>query len=692
MDDEHTPQWTQRIHRPMSWCCDRAHDEPLWFTDEVEFQKHVECKHSEYANGLAFNMFKESCEIRRLRHPNVCPVCNCIPEKIEKTAGQDPLADTGATTKSRTGQSDVCKELIMHVADHVKQAGFLSINYIRDYDEGGEQDSRNASGAADDADDADDHRKSLDGGAWIDGEWVSADAELAAYVDPETLEVLPAPALLSYEQNWGDTCAAWDFYDVASRPIPTEVDNANEPQAQPKRRHFEVPFGRNESFVGRGSALHELLKRIPPSSNQDNCQRTAIEGPAGIGKTQIALEAAYRMHDIYTDCSVFWVPAIDDITFENAYRDIGEQLKVPGIENDIADVKNLIKAALSQESAGDWLLIIDNADDQDLLWGDTAISDHLPFSRKGSILFTTRSHEAAVRLNIPGPGIITAAEMDRNESLELLAKGLKKSQIDDFKSINTLLDFLADLPLAVKQASAYMAKTSISTSKYLSSCQSGDRGTTWLISFEHIKRDAPLAAQYLKFICFLAENNIPVSLLPPGDDELQGDEAIGILKAYAFVTKRKTSNSLDIHPLVQLAIRNWLREEGEQAIWITKVFQRLDIMFPFPRHERRKFWPHMQIAMEFREECADVDAELGILFKLGKACHILKKYKKAEQIYREILELEVKVRGREHPDKLTNMNNLAIMLEAQGKYKEAEQVRHERLEGGVPVPGQRWVA
>lgn len=54
----------------------------------------------------------------------------------------------------------------MHVADHVKQAGFLSINYIRDYDEGGEQDggeqdSGNASGGADDAD-AD--RKSLDGG------------------------------------------------------------------------------------------------------------------------------------------------------------------------------------------------------------------------------------------------------------------------------------------------------------------------------------------------------------------------------------------------------------------------------------------------------------------------------------------------------------------------------------------------
>lgn len=210
-------------------------------------------------------------------------------------------------------------------------------------------------------------------------------------------------------------------------------------------------------------------------------------------------------------------------------------------------------------------MIIDNADDQDLLFGDTALSDHLPSSRKGSILFTTRNHEAAVRLSIPGQGNFTAAEMSRNESLELLAKDLEESQTNDSRSTNALLDLLADLPLAIKQASAYMAMTSISTSKYLSRCQSsdgtliqllsqdfGDQGRyknvknpvamTWLISFDHIIRDTPLAAQYLRFICFLAEKDIPVSLLPPGDNELQEDKAIGTLKAYAFVAERHTPN------------------------------------------------------------------------------------------------------------------------------------------------------
>lgn len=103
-------------------------------------------------------------------------------------------------------------------------------------------------------------------------------------------------------------------------------------------------------------------------------------------------------------------------------------------------------------------------------------------------------------------------------------------------------------------------------------------------------RDAPLAAQYLRFICLLAEKDIPVSLLPPGDNELQEDEAIGTLKAYAFVAERKSSNSLDIHRLVRVNMRNWLTEKGERAVWVTKVIQRLDNIFPWPEHENRGLW------------------------------------------------------------------------------------------------------
>lgn len=38
--------------------------------------------------------------------------------------------------------------------------------------------------------------------------------------------------------------------------------------------------------------------------------------------------------------------------------------------------------------------------------------------------------------------------------------------------------------------------------------------TIWLISFEHISQHNPRAADYLKFLCFLAEKDIPLSVLP----------------------------------------------------------------------------------------------------------------------------------------------------------------------------------
>ncbi len=55
-----------------------------------------------------------------------------------------------------------------------------------------------------------------------------------------------------------------------------------------------------------------------------------------------------------------------------------------------------------------------------------------------------------MRLDVPAPGLLKVEEMRRAESTELLCQGLSKNQIGDTSSINTLLDFLADLPLAMK--------------------------------------------------------------------------------------------------------------------------------------------------------------------------------------------------------------------------------------------------
>ncbi|KAL6904431.1 hypothetical protein GGI43DRAFT_320078 [Trichoderma evansii] len=483
----------------------------------------------------------------------------------------------------------------------------------------------------------------------------------------------------------------------------------------PRQGHFLVPFGRNESFIGREDILQWLITRINPSANRDDCQRTAVEGLGGIGKTQIALEVAFRLHDADPDCSIFWVPAVEATGFENAYREIGQSLGVAGIDKDSADVKTLVKAALSRKDAGEWLLIVDNADDADLVCGPTGLLSSLPFSRMGSILFTTRNHQAAVELDIPETDIVSIPEMSQTEATKLLQRSLKESQIQDTANLTSLLNFLAYLPLAIKQASAYMAKTGMAISRYLQHCQSSDKSlikllskdfedrsryrgirnavaTTWLISFEQISRDYPLAIQYLRSMCFLAEKEIPASLLRTADDdELEADEAIGALKAYAFITERAGQELYDMHRLVRLAIHSWLENGGEFRTCVTATLHQLDKVFSIPEHENRADWvqylPHALTALKFGEYSTDNMVYSNLLFKVAYSNFLLGKYQDAESFSRQVLELRTKVLGAEHPHTLISMNNLAGVLYSQGKYSKAEAIYQKVLELWTKVLG-----
>ncbi|KAI6082449.1 hypothetical protein F4821DRAFT_215546 [Hypoxylon rubiginosum] len=478
-----------------------------------------------------------------------------------------------------------------------------------------------------------------------------------------------------------------------------------------QKSHFMVPFGRNKNFVGRKSTVEQLLEQIPPSMNQDDCQRTVLEGLGGVGKTQIALETAYQVRDEYPNCSVFWVPAVDTTSFENAYRDIGRRLGVKGIDDDKRDVKTLVKAALSDEGVGSWLLIIDNADDLKL-FADTTLSDYLPFNRGGSILFTTRNHEAAVKL--PQNNITTITKMENDEAKALLQIGLKENQIRDAESVTCLLEFLTNLPLAIKQASTYLAKTGMPASKYLQHCQSSDKtmvkllsqdfedrdrykninnpvATTWLISFNYISRDYPLAARYLRFICYLAEEDIPISLLPPGEDELEADEAIGILKGYAFIIERNESDAFDIHRLVRLAMRNWLQANGEWQEWTKNVIQSLTDQYPFPDINNWGIWsrylPHAQAALGLDTQFTYQEVDLTFLQKVMSSLSLSGNTGEVERMHWQILKFREPVLGKEHPIILGIMSSLGFQHYIDEEYEKAELVYRQVLKRIERMPG-----
>lgn len=391
---------------------------------------------------------------------------------------------------------------------------------------------------------------------------------------------------------------------------------------------------------------------------------------------------------------------MNSASFDNAYREIGRELGLKGLDGDETDIKSLVKAALSRDDSGSWLLIVDNADDFQLLFAGPALINYLPFSRKGSILVTTRNHETARRLETI-EHIITLKEMSNTETVKLL-QGLKENQISDTEKTARLLELLAHHPLAVKQASAYMARTGFSTAEYLDYCQLSneftlvkllsqdfeDLGrytginnsivTTLLTLFNHISQNTPIATQYLKFISILAEKDIPITLYPPEMDERLVRKAVDVLIGYGLVLQRKNPDSFDIHRLVRLVVRRWIDEQQEQVEWTTKAIQTLSYKFPVPRYENKAMWlpylPHGRVLLDVRGCSVDEEAIASLLFSVAESYSILGIYKVAEPMHQQALELRKKVLGREHPSTIISIYNLASVLRNRGQYQLAENM------------------
>ena len=206
--------------------------------------------------------------------------------------------------------------------------------------------------------------------------------------------------------------------------------------------------------------------------------------------------------------------------------------------------------------------------------------------------------------------------------------------------------------------------------------------TTWLISFRHLSSLDPLAADYLRLMSVLAERDIPRSLLPHSGKARMVD-ALGTLKSYAFITEREGLASYDIHRLVHVSARHWLKERGEWNVWTTKALQQVAEMFPHPDQENRDLWiiylPHAQSVLNVRKDADDEKAERDVLSVVGEAFNALGKYPEAETLHQQALALRERTLGIKHPDTLASMNNLGVTLRLEGKYQNSEQIHRRTL-------------
>ncbi|KAF2470925.1 FabD/lysophospholipase-like protein [Lindgomyces ingoldianus] len=336
---------------------------------------------------------------------------------------------------------------------------------------------------------------------------------------------------------------------------------------------------------------------------KDQPQKLAIAGLGGVGKTQVALELAYRTRERYSECSIFWLLATNPDRLYQAYLD--------------ADVEQLVQHYLSKGGSGRWLVIFDNADDMDL-WlprseNSCSLMDCLPRSHQGCIIFTTRNRKIAV--TFAQSNVIEISEMDDKAAMQLLSESLINQNLLNYRQdALKLLEQLTFLPFAILQAAAYINKNGTYVVDLLSD-DFEDEGR-----YKEVKNPVATTWLYLSFISCVDPKDVPQSLLPLAKFRKEMVDSIGTLTGYGFVTRR-ADGELDLHQLVHLATRNKLRGSGQLAAVSARVVGQLEEVSPTNDHSNRKTWrtylPHAQYLFQSGVLPRSSGDRLGLLEKVG---------------------------------------------------------------------------
>jgi hypothetical protein len=224
-----------------------------------------------------------------------------------------------------------------------------------------------------------------------------------------------------------------------------------------------IPFNPNPEFTGRHVDLLVLYLKMIGNLNKIGINQVGAVGMGGVGKTQLAVEFAYRFSFAFG--SVFWIQAADVDNWRSELVKLARdrlQLTISDPDKPQADQRFIYRLQKYLKDNPQTLIIMDNVIEPKLLNNDTYLDGLTPLSFGCNLLFTTRQH-----FSLSGVTSQAVDVLSPESAYMLLTHNRKPTAPEEDDNAREICNAAGYLPLAIILAAGYLNEyTDVSFSDY----------------------------------------------------------------------------------------------------------------------------------------------------------------------------------------------------------------------------------
>ena len=442
-----------------------------------------------------------------------------------------------------------------------------------------------------------------------------------------------------------------------------------------------IPHSRNAHFFGCNDLLNEL--RIAFSTAESTVIMQTICGLEGVGKTQLAVEYAYRYAEEYS--TIWWVRAERPALLSLDFAELAVKFSLKLSKDAKPDeVREALQTEL--ERRGRWLIVCDDTTSLN------AVRSYIPQDSNGHVIIISRTND--------NEGLLVNPFERETSARYIMSRTMQVNSAAAFE----LAELLNDMPLVMEIACAYIEKTNTPLADYLAlfklnaknaenESKSDPLSIVFEVAYRQLEKESQAGASLITVLSFLSHNAIQKDFLhqaiPQLDESFAAalvnptalENAVSALRSYSLI--EVSTESIFVHPLLQSLLRNRLSQIAK-GDWARAAIHLVDSVFSLDINDPRTWYgcsrllPHALVASNYAEEYkADAKETARLLNEIGLYLRLRSEYIESVDAIDRALTIAEVTYGSSHPWVAVCADNLGSALKGLGDFAGA-RVHYER--------------